>query len=83
MKQVKVYMKGIEAGVLIESDNRDRYIFEYLYNYSGEPVSLRMPVDGKKYSFSSFPPLILMVYFLKVFNWKVYLKNVKLIDLII
>lgn len=56
MKQVRVYMKGIEAGVLIESDNRDKYVFEYLSNYSGEPVSLKMPVDGKKYSFPSFPP---------------------------
>ncbi|MFH1877877.1 MAG: HipA N-terminal domain-containing protein [Candidatus Omnitrophota bacterium] len=40
----------------MEEDNKKRYVFEYSNDYSGEPVSLTMPVFRKRYVFDSFPP---------------------------
>lgn len=54
MRKAEVYMNGSLAGFLTESDIG--YQFEYESDYSGDPVSLTMPVAGKKFSFKNFPP---------------------------
>jgi len=56
MRKVRVYVKDIEAGILSESDNKDKYIFEYDETYKGEPVSLKMPIIDRVYIFTTFPP---------------------------
>lgn len=48
-------MYGKEAGVLIEH-SRNMYTFQYLSDYSGEPISLTMPVREEQYIYDSFPP---------------------------
>jgi len=54
MKKAEVHVDGLLAGYLTEDNGR--YAFEYLENYSGQPVSLTMPVHKKKFSFENFPP---------------------------
>ncbi len=54
MKKAEVYVSNILAGFLVEADSH--YYFDYLDEYAGQPVSLTMPVHGKKFSFDSFPP---------------------------
>lgn len=55
MRQAEVFVNGTRAGILIENS---LYSFEFIYDdgYTGLPVSLRMPVSQKKFSFPSFPP---------------------------
>ena len=55
MRKAKVSMYGKEAGVLIEH-SRTKYTFQYLSDYTGEPISLTMPVREEKYIYDSFPP---------------------------
>jgi len=43
MRKAIVFVGIIEAGILNELEFRKKYIFEYLENYSGKPVSLTMP----------------------------------------
>ena len=54
MKKVEVLFDRLLAGYLTEDNHH--YVFEYLENYSGQPVSLTMPVNKKKFSFENFPP---------------------------
>lgn len=55
MRQARIFVHSIEAGVLEEkSDNQ--YEFTYIDNYTGAPVSLTMPIINKKYAFDGFPP---------------------------
>lgn len=44
------------AGFLIESADKNTYTFEYLKGYSGFPVLLTMPIEGKSYTYEKFPP---------------------------
>jgi serine/threonine-protein kinase HipA len=55
MRKAKVSMHGKEAGVLIEH-SRTKYTFQYLSDYSAEPISLTMPVREELYVYDSFPP---------------------------
>ena len=55
MRTALTKVHNIEAGLLIEKDN-NTYTFVYKDNYSGEPVSLTMPIFQKKYIFNNFPP---------------------------
>jgi serine/threonine-protein kinase HipA len=56
MRKAKViFNKGTLAGMLIESDDRKSYVFEYSDNYNGPPVSLAMPTIKKIYTFDRFP----------------------------
>jgi serine/threonine-protein kinase HipA len=48
MRQCKVFVHDIEAGILQETDDR-HYIFTYLEDYKGEPVCLAMPVRRDSY----------------------------------
>jgi serine/threonine-protein kinase HipA len=54
MRKAAIFVEGVLAGYLTEGDQL--YTFEYLEQYSGDPISLTMPVNKKKFSFESFPP---------------------------
>lgn len=48
MRQCKVYVHDIEAGILQETDSKE-YIFTYREGYRGAPVCLAMPVRQEPY----------------------------------
>lgn len=54
MRKARIFMRGIEAGVL-EERNPHHYLFQYHANYSGPPISLRLPVHSSPYEFDQFP----------------------------
>ena len=56
MRRAKVYVKGIEAGILIEIMKGEEYQCEYLDQYNGLEVSRTMPVKEKFFRFNRFPP---------------------------
>jgi serine/threonine-protein kinase HipA len=56
MRKAKVYVKGIEAGILTELHQGKEYIFEYYNEYNGLPVSRTMPIKEKVFKFYRFPP---------------------------
>ena len=56
MRRAKVYVKGIEAGILIEVKKDKEYQFEYLDQYNGLEVSRTMPIKEKSFKFTRFPP---------------------------
>lgn len=56
MRKAKVYVKGIEAGILTELIQGKEYVFEYLVGYDGLEVSRTMPTKEKVYKFDRFPP---------------------------
>ena len=56
MRKAKVYVKGIEAGILTELVRGKAYVFEYLEAYKGLEVSRTMPTTRKVYKFNNFPP---------------------------
>ena len=55
MRKAKVFMHNSLAGYLIEEEKNIRYRFSYDDNYTGNPVSLTMPVEIKEFHFKSFP----------------------------
>jgi serine/threonine-protein kinase HipA len=55
MRKAVVYAHGKRAGVLTEISPQE-YMFTYDDDYSGQAISLTMPVDQKKFSFNGFPP---------------------------
>ncbi len=55
MNQANVYVKGSPAGQLIQHSENE-YSFAYAVGYSGQPVSLTMPVEEKEFFFESLPP---------------------------
>jgi len=56
MRMARVYVKGIEAGILSELPPSKGYLFEYHKEYNGLAVSRTMPVKGKVFKFDGFPP---------------------------
>src|SRR5690554_8165167 len=56
MRKAIVYINNIEAGAFFELDFLKSYRFQYLDDYSGEAISLTMPVSQRIYEYSSFPP---------------------------
>ncbi len=56
MRKAKVYVRGIEAGILTEVGNNKEYVFEYLIEYNGLDISITMPKKLKVYKFDKFPP---------------------------
>ena len=48
MRQCKVFVHDIEAGILQETDDR-QYIYTYNDRYEGDPVCLAMPVRREPY----------------------------------
>lgn len=55
MQKADIFVQDQLAGFLIKNDD-NTYVFQYEENYLGPPVSLTMPVNQNKYTFSSFPP---------------------------
>ncbi|HEX5033289.1 MAG TPA: HipA N-terminal domain-containing protein [bacterium] len=55
MRQAKVFVQDRDAGLLIENDEAPRYVFEYLEDYRGPPVSLTLPTRQRRHEFGSFP----------------------------
>lgn len=53
MKKAKIYNFGKLAGILTEKENR--YTFQYDKNYSGEPISLTIPLSNSEFVFTEFP----------------------------
>lgn len=56
MRIAKVYVNEVLAGILQEVEANKVYIFSYLPDYKGNPVSLTMPVLKRVYNFDRFPP---------------------------
>ena len=56
MRIAKVYVNNTFAGNLTEEIKNQKYKFSYDDSYSGNPVSLTMPVETKEFHFNSFPP---------------------------
>ncbi len=56
MRKAEVSMHGKRAGILEETEKGKKYFFIYDPQYSGEPVSLTMPLRREKYEFAVFPP---------------------------
>lgn len=56
MRQARVLVNGIPAGVLEEVQRGKDYVFRYLDNYDGDPVSLTMPLREREVRFNKFPP---------------------------
>jgi serine/threonine-protein kinase HipA len=56
MRKAKVYVKGIEAGILTELVLGKEYVFEYLEDYNSLEVSRTMPTKLRAYTFNNFPP---------------------------
>ena len=56
MRRAKVLVGGIPAGVLEELQPGKEYVFRYVDDYSGDPVSLTMPTGQQEYHFDRFPP---------------------------
>ncbi len=55
MKKALVKIHNIAVGVFVE-ENPQHYIFQYNDHYTGQPISLTMPVTKKEYEYASFPP---------------------------
>jgi len=55
MRKAKVFVKGIEAGILSEINQGTEYLFEYLENYVGLEVSRTMLPTQQKFTFNKFP----------------------------
>jgi len=56
MRKAEIYQQGKFAGTLVELD-RNHYRFDYAPGYSGEPISLALPVREAAYHFDTFPPV--------------------------
>lgn len=56
MRKAKVFVNGIEAGILSEIKQGHEYVFEYHEEYEGLEVSRTMLSSQKKYTFNKFPP---------------------------
>ncbi len=54
MRTAEIYVNSVLAGKLIEHSIYD-YEFTYLDIYTGNPVSLTMPVAKRTHKFTSFP----------------------------
>lgn len=56
MRKAKVFVNGIEAGILTEIKQGAEYAFEYNEGYDGLEVSRTMLPSQKKYTYNKFPP---------------------------
>ena len=55
MKKALIRIHGVPAGIFTEKIPGKDYTFTYSSNYTGDAVSLTMPVREKEFSFTSFP----------------------------
>ena len=56
MRRARVLVSGRPAAVLEELAPGQSYRVAYDQGYLGPPVSLTMPVEGRAFSFETFPP---------------------------
>ena len=56
MRRAKVFVNGLEAGILMEIHQAKEYVFEYLEGYKGLEVSRTMMPCKRKYTYARFPP---------------------------
>lgn len=56
MRKAKVFVKGTDAGTLIEIIKGKDYIYQYHDDYADPEISRTMPVHQKVYTFNKFPP---------------------------
>ena len=56
MKKAEVFVHEKKAGILKEIEKGKNYRFSYYEDYTGEPVSLTMPVEKQVYEYTGFPP---------------------------
>lgn len=56
MKYLRILMHGTPAGVLEEEEPERLYRFSYDPEYTGQPISLTMPVQEEVFEFDRFPP---------------------------
>jgi serine/threonine-protein kinase HipA len=54
-RRAAIYQQKQLAGYLEESADRNSWQFVYEAEYTGEPVSLTMPVRSEPYEFAEFP----------------------------
>ena len=55
MRKARVYVKGQAAGLLLELEKGANYELSYDEDYEGPPISLRLPVHKRKFTFDTFP----------------------------
>lgn len=55
MRRARVFLHGIQAGILTEQMKGSDYSFTYDSDYSGPPVSMTLPLQQDSYIFPSFP----------------------------
>ncbi|MBN1904786.1 MAG: HipA N-terminal domain-containing protein [Deltaproteobacteria bacterium] len=58
MRKAKVFMHDIHAGILEEITPHRAYVFTYLPEYKGPPVSLTVPVRQEAYEYDTFPAFL-------------------------
>ena len=56
MRKAAVFVHNIFAGTLAEIELNKLFRFDYAAKYTGDPVSLTMPIATKTYTFDRFPP---------------------------
>jgi len=56
MRRAEVFVHNISAGYFEEKQKGEEYVFVYHKNYSGEPVSLTMPVKKKIFNSKNIFP---------------------------
>jgi serine/threonine-protein kinase HipA len=56
MRKVRVFVRGVESGILTELQQGKEYLFEYLSGYNGQDISRSMPRNTKVFRFENFPP---------------------------
>ncbi|MBF0529933.1 MAG: HipA N-terminal domain-containing protein [Deltaproteobacteria bacterium] len=56
MRKAEISFNNVPAGVLEELEFGKAYRYTYFPDYSGHPISLTMPVEGREYEFNRFPP---------------------------
>lgn len=56
MRRAEVFVHNISAGYLEEKQKGGEYVFVYHGNYSGEPISLTMPLKEKLFNSKNIFP---------------------------
>ena len=51
-----MFVEGVLAGVLEETERGRKYLFRYEEQYTGRPVSLAMPTSKRENVYETFPP---------------------------
>jgi serine/threonine-protein kinase HipA len=56
LRRAEIYIEKTLVGYLTEDEYKTKYSFTYIDGYSGQPVSMTMPVEKPEYVFGKFPP---------------------------